>query len=83
MLKHEVISITPAIVDIACDLTGREQVYLELCAILSCKPGEWKAVHDKEVIEQLLGLVAQVVNFSIERWYFIIPKFPSPLPFST
>lgn len=67
MLRHEVVSITPAIVDIACDLTGREQVYLELCALLTCNPGEWKAVHDKEVIEQLLGLVAQVVNFSINE----------------
>jgi sugar/nucleoside kinase (ribokinase family) len=65
MLKHEVVSITPAIIDIACDLTNREQVYLKLCALLESGPGQWKSVDDKKVIEELLGVVAGIVTFNL------------------
>jgi sugar/nucleoside kinase (ribokinase family) len=67
MKKHEIISISPAIVDIACDLTTKEKIYLELCQILDSKPGEWKPVDSQKEIESLLGLVAGVTNFSIEN----------------
>ncbi len=67
MPKHEVVSITPAIIDVACDLTKREKVYTELRTLLHSGPGEWISVDDRKMFEELLGLVAGTFMFNLDE----------------